>query len=202
MNNFELISHATTDLNNPSFHPKITLLINQILSSKRRAVPRCIKPDMDIHLAHRTPVNFLHVATYLENMYGKDQLVHHSLCFYQGVPFKIHQSTNKQVDNSAVLYSDKWNNLRIGIIVGIIRLKVSNDLIFVIDQAQVLGNDSFSILGTKFINELCVYAKMPDPPNTNSITYDSIKEKVAYRMDRNKKQFYEFNIFPNLLEST
>jgi hypothetical protein len=31
MNNFELISHATTALKNPSFHPKTALLINQIL---------------------------------------------------------------------------------------------------------------------------------------------------------------------------
>ncbi len=202
MNNFELISHATTVLKNPSFHPKTALLINQILSSTRRAVPTCIRPDIDIRLARTTPVKFLHVTTYLENMYGKNQYTHHTLCFYQEVPFKVHHSTNNQVDDSALVYSDESNRAHLGIIVGIIRLKTTNEIIFIIDEAPFIGYDSFSLNGTEYINELFIYTMMPTPPRTISISYGSIREKIAYRKDENTNLFCEFHIFPNLQEST
>jgi hypothetical protein len=126
---------------NRAFHPKIALLIHQILSSKKRAMPTSIKKDTDLCLARATPPAFPHVTKYLENMYGKDQYSHHSLCFYRNVPFAIHHSTHKQVDNSAVIYYDHLNNLHIGIIIGIIQLKATKDLIFIIDQADITGFD-------------------------------------------------------------
>jgi hypothetical protein len=202
INNFELISHATTILRNPAFHPKIALLINQILSSKRRAMPTSIKIDTDICLARATPPAFPHVTKYLENTYAKDQYMHHSLCFYRNVPFTIHHSTHKQVDNSAVIYSDHLNNLHIGIIFGIIQLKATKDLIFIIDQADIIGFDSFSANGIEYVNDFLVYAKHSNPPNIVSINYNSIREKVGYRKDSQMKTFSEFHIFPNLVEET
>jgi hypothetical protein len=202
INNFELISHATTIYKNSAFHPKIALLIHQILSSKRRAIPSSIKIDTDIVLARATLPTFPHVTKYLENMYGKDQYKHHSLCFYRNVPFTTHHSTHKQVDNSAVIYSDHLNNLHIGIIIGIIQLKATKDLIFIIDQSDIIGFDSFSVDGIEYVNDFLVYAKHSNPPNIVSINYNSIREKVGYRKDSQMKTFSEFHIFPNLVEKT
>ncbi|CAF2896565.1 unnamed protein product [Rotaria sp. Silwood2] len=202
MNNVELISHATTALKNPSFHPKIAVLINQIKCSKKRAVPTCIRPDVDIRLSQTTCVKFLHVTTYLENTYGKNQYTHHTLCFYKEVPFKVHHSSNNQVDDSALIYSDESNNLHLGLIVGIIQLKATSEIKFIIDTVQVTGYDSFSLNGTEYKNNLFIYTMMPTPPHTVSINYTSIREKVAYRKDANMNSLCEFYIFPNLLEST
>jgi len=202
INNFELISHATTVFKNPSFHPKIALLIHQILSSKRRAMPTSSKIDTNICVARPKPPAFPRVTKYLENMYGKDQYTHYSLCFYRNVPFTIHHSTHKQVDNSAVIYSDHLNNLHIGIIIGIIQLKATKDLIFIIDEADIIGFDSFSADGIEYVNDFLVYAKHSNPPNIVSINSDSIKEKVGYRNDSQIKTFSEFHIFPNLVEET
>ncbi len=158
--------------------------------------------DTDISLARTTPPAFPHVTKYLEDMYGKDQYSHHSLCFYRNVPFIIHHSTDKQVDNSAVIYSDHLNNLHIGIIIGIIQLKATKDLIFIIDQADIIGFDSFSAGGIEYINDFLGYAEHSSPPNIVSINYNSIREKVGYRKDSQMKTFSEFHIFPNLVEET
>jgi hypothetical protein len=201
INNFELISHATTIYKNPAFHPKIALLIHQILSSKRCAMPPSIKTDTDICVARATPA-YPHVTKYLENIYGKDQYSHHSLCFYRNVPFTIQHSTHKQVDNSAVIYSDHLNNLHIGIIIGIIQLRATKDLIFIIDQADIIGFDSFSLDGIEYVNDFLVYAKHSNPPNIVSINSNSIREKVGYKKDSKTRTFSEFYIFPNLVEET
>ena len=201
INNFELISHATNVFKSRSFHPKIALLIRQILSSNRRAMPTSIKIDTDFCLARPTPA-FPHVAKYIETMYGNAQYSHHSLCFYRNVPFTIHRSTHKQVDNSAAIYSDHLNNLHIGIIIGIIQLKPANNLIFIIDQADIMGFDSFSADGIQYVNDFLVYAKHSSPPNMVSIGYNSIREKVAYRKDAKMNAFSQFYIFPNLVEET
>ena len=202
MSNFELISHATILLDNPSFHPKITHLINQILSSKRRAIPKLIIPDTDIRLARGASTKHSHVSTYLELTYGKDQYTYYSMCFFKDVPFKARSTSNSQVDDSAVIYSDEFDNFHLGMIAGIIRLKATGDILFVIDEASFNGHDSFLLNGNKYINELFIYATLPTPPNTISIRYNSIKEKIAYRLYGNLNSLCEFHIFPNLLEST
>ncbi len=202
INNFELICHATTTAKNPSFHPKISLLINQIVSSKRRAIPTCIKPDIDIRLGRATPVQFFYVTKFLDNKYGKNQYTHHTICFYQEVPFKVHRYIDNQVDDLAVIYSDESGNLHLGIIVGIIQLKRTNEIKFIIDEAEIYGYDSFSLNGAEYINNLFLYSMFPNPPHTTSVSYNSIKEKIAYRKDEIRHSIYEFFIFPNLLEST
>ncbi len=202
INNFELISNATNVLKTSSFHPKIALLINQILSSKKRALPTCIRPNIDIRLSKTAPIKFPHIITYLEIMYGKNQYTHHVLCFYREVPFRVHHSVDNQVDDSALIYSDESNNFHIGMIVGIIQLKTTGEIKFIIDEAEVLGCDSFSMNGVEYINELFIYAQRPTPPRTVSINYDAIREKVAYRKDKYLHSFCEFYSFPNLLEST
>ena len=73
---------------------------------------------------------------------------------------------------------------------------------FIIDKVHINGYDFFQYDGTEYINDLFVYANLPSPPETTSIDYDSIREKVAFRLDRNVSSLCEFHIFPNLLEST
>jgi hypothetical protein len=109
---------------------------------------------------------------------------------------------DKQVDNSAVIYSDLSKNLHIEIIIAIIQLKASKDPIFIIDQADITGFDSFSMGGIEYINDFLVYAKHSNPPNIVSIKYDSSSKKVGYRKDLLIKTFSEFQIFPKLVEET
>ncbi|CAF4195909.1 unnamed protein product [Rotaria magnacalcarata] len=174
INNFELSNYATTILKNHYFHPKVALLINQILSSKRRAVPKSIEQNIVIHLARATPIEFSHV----------------------------HRPSNSQVDDSALIYVDDSNNIRLGVIVGIIRLITTTNIIFIIDQAKIMDCDFFLLNGIKYINDLLVYTQFPTPPNTISIGYNSIIEKAAYRFDQHQNSICEFHLFPNLLEST
>ncbi|CAF1459034.1 unnamed protein product [Rotaria sp. Silwood1] len=202
INNFELVSHATDILKNPSFHPKIALLIHQMLFSKRRAVPTCISPNIEIHLAHPTTVKFLHVATYLETTYGKKQFTHYSLCFVKGVTFKVHCPTNKQVDDSALVYVDESDNIHLGVIAGIVKLKDTGNILFIVDEAKIIGYDSFLLNGTEYINDFFIFATLKTPRTTVSIHYDSIREKVAYRSDENLNSVWEFHLFPNRQEST
>lgn len=73
INNFEHQSYATTNLKNPAFHPKIALLIHQIFSSKRRAIPTSLMSHNVVCLSRSTVSAFPHVTEYLENIYTKDQ---------------------------------------------------------------------------------------------------------------------------------
>ncbi|CAM4985947.1 unnamed protein product [Rotaria socialis] len=202
INNFEHQSYATTILKNPAFHPKIALLIHQIFSSKRRAIPTSLMSHNVVCLSRSTVSAFPHVTEYLENIYTKDQYTHHSTCFYQNVAFAVHHSKHTQVDNSAVIYFDHFNNLHIGIIMGIIQLKTTKDIIFIIDKAEIVGFDTFSLDQIEYVNDFLVYAKHSNPPTIVSIGYKTIKEKVAYRKDPKVKTSTEFYIFPNLVEDT
>ena len=93
-------------------------------------------------------------------------------------------------------------NHHIGFIVGIIRLKETKEIKFIMNEADVFGYDSFSLDRTPYINDLLIHAVMPTPRRTVSINYHSIKEKVAYQRDENSTSHYVFHFFPNLLEST
>ena len=101
-----------------------------------------------------------------------------------------------------MIYSDEFNNFHLGIITDIIRLKATDDILFIIDEANFNDHDSFVLNGNEYINELFIYAILPTPPNTISIHYNSIKEKIAYKLDDNLSSLCEFHIFPNVLEST
>jgi hypothetical protein len=173
-----------------------------MLSSKRRAIPTSIRPNTDIYLARTTSVMFSHVTAYLDTTYAREQYTYHPFCFYRQVPFRVHNSTKNQVDDSALIYSDKLNNLHVGFIVAIIQLKATKEIKFIIDDAEIIGFDSFSHNGTQYMNDLFVNAVLPTPPKTISITYNSIKEKVSYRLEKNMNSFCEFYVFPNVLEST
>ncbi|CAF2093187.1 unnamed protein product, partial [Rotaria magnacalcarata] len=201
INNFEHQSYATTILKNPAFHPKIALLIHQIFSSKRRAIPTSLMSHNVVCLSRSTVSAFPHVTEYLENIYTKDQYTHYSTCFYRNVAFTVHHSKHTQVDNSTVIYFDHFNNLHIGIIIGIIQLKTTKDIIFIIDQAEIVGFDTFSLDQIEYVNDFLVYAKHSNPPTIVSIGYKTIKEKVAYRKDPKVKTSAEFYIFPNLVEN-
>ncbi|CAF1681668.1 unnamed protein product [Rotaria sp. Silwood1] len=168
----------------------------------RRAVPTFISPNIEIHLAHPTTVKFLHVATYLETTYGKEQFTHYSLCFVKGVTFKVHCPTNKQVDDSALVYVDESDNIHLGVIAGIVKLKDTGNILFIVDEAKIIGYDSFLLNGTEYINDFFIFATLKTPRTTVSIHYDSIREKVAYRSDENLNSVWEFHLFPNRLEST
>ena len=106
------------------------------------------------------------------------------------------------MEDSAVIYSDEFNNFHLGIITGIIRSEATGDILFIVDEANFGGHDSFILNGNEYINELFIYATLPSPPNTISIHYNLIKEKDAYRVDDNLNSLYEFHVFPNVLEST
>ncbi|CAM4787189.1 unnamed protein product [Rotaria magnacalcarata] len=82
--------------------------------------------------------------------------------------------------------------------VGIIQLKTTKDIIFIIDQAEIVGFDTFSLDRIEYVNDFLVYTKHSNPPTIISINYKSIKEKVAYRKDPKLKTLTEFYIFPNL----
>ncbi|CAM4781977.1 unnamed protein product [Rotaria magnacalcarata] len=86
--------------------------------------------------------------------------------------------------------------------VGIIQLKTTKDIIFIIDQAEIVGFDTFSLDRIEYVNDFLVYTKHSNPPTIISINYKSIKEKVAYRKDPKLKTLTEFYIFPNLVEDT
>lgn len=202
INNFELVSYATHMIKNPSFHPKINLLIHQILCPKSQALPASINSNVQFHLARETPVKFLHVTEYLETTYGNGHFTYYSQCFVKGVPFQVHSPINKQVDDSALVYVDDSKNLHLGIIVGIVKLKSSSEVLFIIGKAKANGYDSFLLHGMGYKNDCFVYATFENPPQTVSINYKSIKEKVAYRLDDSHNSICEFHLFPNLLEST
>lgn len=85
---------------------------------------------------------------------------------------------------------------------GIIQLKTTKDIIFIIDQAEIVGFDTFSLDQIEYVNDFLVYAKHSNPPTIVSISYKSIKEKVAYRKNSKVKTSTEFYIFPNLVEDT
>ncbi|CAF4926191.1 unnamed protein product, partial [Rotaria socialis] len=51
-----------------------------------------------------------------------------SLCFCEDVPFKVHRPSNSQADDSALIYVDDSNNIRLGVIVGIIRLIATTNI--------------------------------------------------------------------------
>ena len=106
------------------------------------------------------------------------------------------------MDNSTAIYFDHFNNLHIGIIIGIVQLKTTKDIIFIIDQAEIVGFDTFSLDRIEYVNDFLVYAKHSNPPSIVSINYKSIKEKVVYRKDPKVKTSTEFDIFPNLVEDT
>ncbi|CAF1663715.1 unnamed protein product [Adineta ricciae] len=202
MNKFELLSYATTLFTKPDFHPKVALLINQIFSSKRRALPTCLTLHNVTSLTRSTVSPSSHVTEYLGKLCAKDHYTHYSTCFYRNVAFTIHRSNNKQVDNSAVMYSDHSNNLQLGIIIAIIQLTSTKDIVIIIDQADVVGFDRFSQNQTEYINDFVAYAKHSDPPHIVSIDCKSIREKVAYRKDPNVLTSVEYYIFPNLVEET
>jgi hypothetical protein len=132
----------------------------------------------------------------------RNNFTYHSLCFYQEMPFQIHRWTRNDVDDSTLMYSDESNSLHFGAIVRIIRLKATGDIIFIIDKASIIDYDSFSLNGTKYINDLCIYTTLRIPPSIISINYCWIREKVAYRLDEHILSICEFHIFPNILEST
>lgn len=185
-----------------SFHPKIELLVRQILSSKRQAVPTANSSNTRIHLTRETCIQYPHVVTYLENTYGKEQFTYYSLCSVKGVQFKVHLVKSTQVDDSAVVYTDGFDDLHIGMIVGIIKLKHNDEILFIIDEAKINGYDFFLLNGTKYINNFFVFVTLKTPRNIVSIHYDSIQEKVAYRLDNCTDSICEFHLFPNRLEST
>ncbi|CAF2862287.1 unnamed protein product [Rotaria sp. Silwood2] len=173
-----------------------------MLFSKRRAVPTSINSNIHIHLTRATPVKCLHLAMYLDNTYGKGQFIHYSSCVVQGVPFKVHCPTNKQVDDCAVVYVDESKDLRLGIIVGIVKLKHTGEILFMVDEAKISGYDSFFLNGKEYVNHFFIFSKLANPRSTVSIRYNSIREKVAYRLDENFSSICEFYLFPNRLEST
>ncbi|CAF1376494.1 unnamed protein product [Rotaria sordida] len=124
---------------------------------------------------------------------------------YRGVfeiPFRIHRSGTNQVDDSAVIYSDQSNTLHLGIIVGIVKLKTTDEIIFIIDKANINGCDSFKLDNIEYINDLYIDATLPMPRETISLKFEFIKRKVAYRIDENSRLICGFQIFPNVLEST
>lgn len=141
-------------------------------------------------------------SEYLKNMYAKDQYTYHSTCFYRIVTFTVQHSTHKQVDNATVTYFDHFNNLQIGIIIGIIQLKATKDIIFIINQADIVGFDIFSLDRIEYFNGFLVYAKHTNLPTIVSINYKSVRAKVAYRKDPKVKTSTEFYIFPNPVEDT
>jgi hypothetical protein len=202
MNNLELIAHATTIFQKPSFNPRTSLLIKQILASKKCAVPTYENQNVGLRLGLETAVVFSHVLLYLNATYGVGQYTHHSLCFHQEVPFRIHRSTINQVDDSALIYSDQSNILHLGVIVGIVRLRTTDQVVFIIDKANIYGCDSFLLDGVEYMNDLFIDATLLMPRETASIKFEFIKKKVAYRVDENSSLICGFQIFPNLLEST
>ncbi len=202
INNFEYVVHATTVLQKPLFHPRISLLVKQILASKKHAVPTYENQKAYIHLGRATPVIFSHVLSYLDATYGEGQYTHHSLCFHQEIPFRVHRSGTNQVDDSALIYSDQSNILHLGVIVGIIQLKTTGQVLFMIDKANIHGCDSFTLDGVQYSNDLFIDATLLMPRETVSIQFEYIKKKVAYRVDESSRSIRGFQIFPNVLEST
>ncbi|CAF2640807.1 unnamed protein product [Rotaria sp. Silwood2] len=104
----------------------------------------------------------------------------------------------EQEEKNKKLLTNKY----VGLIVGIIQLKATSDIKFIIDTVQVTGYGSFSLNGTEYKNYLFIYTMMPASSHTVSISYTSIREKVVYRKDTNINSFCEFYYFPNLLEFT
>ncbi|CAF1422199.1 unnamed protein product [Rotaria sordida] len=119
-----------------------------------------------------------------------------------GVAFKVHCPTNKQVDDSALVYVDESDNIHLGVIAGIVKLKHAGNILFIVDEAKIIAYDSFLLNGTEYINDFFIFAKLKNPRTTVSIHYDSIREKVAYRSGENLNSVWEFHLFPNRLEST
>ncbi|CAF3015504.1 unnamed protein product [Rotaria socialis] len=127
---------------------------------------------------------------------------HYSSYIAKDVAFKIHCPTNKQVDNSTVVYADESNNLHLGIIAGIVKLKHTDEILFIVDQAKISGYGSFSLNGTEYTNDFFIFAMLTKPRSIVSIHYNAIQEKVAYRLHEKLDSVFEFHLFPNRLEST
>jgi hypothetical protein len=88
------------------------------------------------------------------------------------------------------------------VIVGIVRLTITGEVVFIIDKANIHGCDSFKLDGIEYINDLFIDASLLMPRETISLKFEYIKKKVAYRIDENSRSVCGFQIFPNLLEST
>ena len=172
-----------------------------MLSSKRRATPRSIIPDTNIHLVRAPHVEIAHVSTYLQRTYCKEQYTHYTICLFKETPFKVRSMNNSRVEDSIVIYSDGFNNFHPAIITGIIRLKATGSILFFVDEANFGGHGPLVLNGNEYINELFIYATLPSPPSTISIHYNLITEEIAYRVDDNLNSLYEFHAFPNILES-
>ena len=173
-----------------------------MLSSKRRAIPKSIIQDTDIHLVRAALAEIVNVSTYLQRTCCKEQYIHYTICFLKETPFKVRSMNNSQVVDSAVIYSGEFNNFHPGIITGIVRLKATGNILFIVDEANFGGHDSMVLNGNAYINELFIYATLPSPLNTISIHYNLIKEKITYRVEDNLNSLYKFHAFPNILEST
>ena len=202
INNLELAAHSTTILRQRSFHPTISLLIQQFLASKKYAVPTLENKNDKCRLGNATSALFPHALSYLKATYGEGEYVHHSLYFHHGIPFTVHRSCASQIDDSAVMYTDDSNTLYIGIIVGIIRLKRNSQVLFLVEKSKIHGYDAFSLDNIQYINDFSIDTTTIMPPEIISLKFESIKQKVAYRVNENTTTICGFHIFPNLLEST
>jgi hypothetical protein len=80
------------------------------------------------------------------------------------------------VDDSVVIYSDQFNTLHLGIIVGIVNLKTIDEIIFIIDEANICGCDSFKLDGIEFINDLYIDATLLVPRETISLKFEFLKK--------------------------
>jgi hypothetical protein len=90
---------------------------------------------------------FSHILSYINTTYGERQYTHHLLCFYQNISFTIHSSGANQVDNSAIIYSDQFDTLQLGVIVDIVRLTITGEVVSNIDKVNIHGCDTFKLDG-------------------------------------------------------
>jgi hypothetical protein len=67
------------------------------------------------------------------------------------------------MDDSVVIYSDQSNTFHLGIIVGIVKLKTTDEIIFITAKANVNGGDSFKLDGIEYINDLFIDATLLIP---------------------------------------
>jgi hypothetical protein len=61
------------------------------------------------------------------------------------IPFRIYSSDTNQVDDLAIIYSDQFNASQLGIIVGIVQLKITGEVVSNIDKVNIHGCDSFKL---------------------------------------------------------
>ncbi|CAF3645726.1 unnamed protein product [Rotaria sp. Silwood1] len=71
INNLELVAYSTTILQQSTFHPKIALMIQQFLASKKCAVPTFKTQNNKCRLDMATPGLFPHILSYLNATYGE-----------------------------------------------------------------------------------------------------------------------------------